>query len=262
MEDSKLRYKTLGDFTRILSLFEEPDVEERGVNEIAKSLQMLPSKVSRMLKTLEADGWVERNTHTGRYRIGARFLQIGLLYALNHPMRRLMIPHLEQTARDLGLLTAWGIFRNGKVIVIDRFRLHHGPLIHLLGSNVPLHTSSYGKLFLAHITPDLRERLLETLAFTALTSRTIRDPKAMREELQRVREKGYAVDDGETREGVIGIGAPIFDDTEEMVAALSVSGSASEFSVGYATEIAYLKEKVLFISRQLGYPGGRKSGIL
>ena len=257
VDNNKLRYKTLGDFTRILALFEEPDVSEKGVNEIAKSLGMLPSKVSRMLKTLEVDGWVERNPRTGKYRIGARFLQIGLLYALNHPMRRLVIPHLEQTARDLGLLTAWGIFKNDKVIVVDRFQLDHGPLIHLLGSNVPLHSSSYGKLFLAYAPKEQRERLLKSLVFTKLGPRTILGVEALREELQEVTDKGYALDNEETREGVTGIGAPIFDDSQEIVAALTISARTANFSVGMASEITYLREKALFISRQLGHTAGR-----
>jgi IclR family KDG regulon transcriptional repressor len=252
MDDTVLRYKTLNDFSRILSVFEMPDVEERSVNDISKSLEMLRTKVSRMLKTLEIDGWLERNPHNGKYRIGARFLQVGLLYALNHPLRRLILPHLERTAQDLGLLSAWGIFKNDRVIVVDRLRLHHGPLIHLLGSDVPLHSSSYGKLFLAYMAEEERERILSSLTFIKLTPQTISTAESMREELKRVREKGYASDEEETREEIVGITAPIFDDSEDLVAALTISGKSSEFSADRVPELAYLREKALFISRQLG----------
>jgi IclR family transcriptional regulator, KDG regulon repressor len=253
MEENTLRYKTLSDFSRILGLFEEPDVEERGVSDIAKSLDMLPSKVSRMLKTLEADSWVEKNPHSGKYRIGVRFLQVGLLYVLNHPLRRLVLPHLEQMARDLGLLSGWGIFKNGKIIVVDRIRMKKGPLIHLLGSDVPIHSSSYGKLFLAFMKETEREPILRSLAFLPTTASTIRDVESMKEEITRVKEQGFAVDSEESSDGIMGIAAPVLDDKGDMVAAITVSGESAAFTPDRTSETEYLREKALFISRQLGY---------
>jgi IclR family transcriptional regulator, KDG regulon repressor len=253
MGETDLRYKTLKDFSRILSLFETQDAQEQRVSDIAKSLQMLPSKASRMLRTLELEGLVEKNPHTGRYGIGARFLRIGLLYVLNHPLRRVILPHVEQTARDLGLLSAWGIFKNGKAVIVDRIRAGNSPPVHLIGSDVPLHSSSYGKLFLAYAPKEEGERLVGSLSYVPLTPRTITGPNALRKELGRVREKGYAIDDGETHEGIVGIAAPIFDDSDGLVAALTVSGKGMEFSRDRKKEIAYLTEKALFISRQLGH---------
>jgi DNA-binding IclR family transcriptional regulator len=251
--DNSLRYKTLSDFSRILGLFEEQDVEERGVSDIARALSMLPSKVSRMLKTLETDGWVERNGRTGKYRVGVRFLRVGLLYVLNHPLRRLILPHVEQMARDLGLLSGWGIFKNDKIIVVDRIRMKKGPLIHLLGSEVPVHSSSYGKVFLAYMSSDERDVILRSLPLPRFTGKTIGTIDAMREELMRVRAQGFSVDDEETRDGVTGLGAPVFGDQGELLAAITVSGDTTEFSPGKTAEARYLVDKALFISRQVGY---------
>jgi IclR family transcriptional regulator, KDG regulon repressor len=262
MGNADLRYKTLKDFSRILSLFEVPDVEERSVSDIAKSLQMLPSKVSRMLKTLELEGLVERGLHSGKYRIGARFLQIGLLYVFNHPLRRVILPHIEQTASDLRLLSAWGIFKNGRAIIVDRVGSDKGPPVHLLGLDVPLHSSSYGKLFLSYMPDEERTRVLRSLAYVKLSPVTIDNAESMKKEIVRVRKKGYAMDEGETRGDLVGIAAPIFDDSEALVAALTVSGRNSEFSKNRATETAYLKEKALFISRQLGYRPSTNAMVL
>jgi DNA-binding IclR family transcriptional regulator len=253
MENNSLRYKTLTDFSRILGLFEEHDVEEKGVSDIAKSLTMLPSKVSRMLKTLEADGWVERNPRTGKYRVGVRFLRLGLLYVLNHPLRRLILPHIEQMARDLGLLSGWGIIKSGRIIVVDRIRMKKGPLIHLLGSDVPLHSSSYGKVFLAYMKPEESGTILQSLPFPRFTQKTIGNVETMEKELKRVRAKGFSIDDEETRDNVTGFGAPVFDDQGELAAAITISGDSSEFSPDRAMETRYLQEKALFISHQLGY---------
>jgi DNA-binding IclR family transcriptional regulator len=253
MVETNLRYKTLTDLSRILSLFETQEIEERSVSDISKSLEMLPSKVSRMLKTLEIEGFVEKNRHTGKFRIGARFLQLGLLYVLNHPLRRIILPHLEQVAKDLDLVAAWGIFKNGRTIVVDRFRLDNRPMIYLVGSEVSLHSSSYGKLFLAYLPEEEQRRILKSIVLVKLAPATIDNLPSMRAELAKVKEKGYAVDDGETREGLVGISAPILDDAGELAAALTVSGDVADFTTDRATEINYLREKALFISRQLGY---------
>jgi DNA-binding IclR family transcriptional regulator len=258
MDDVSLRYKTITDLSRIFSLFEVQEVEERSVSDISRSLQMLPSKVSRMLKTLEIEGFIEKNAGTGKYRIGARFLLLGLQYALNHPLRRIILPHIEQAAKDLNLLSAWGIFKSGRAIIVDRFRSDKGPPIHLLGSGVPLHSSSYGKLFLAYSPGGEQERILGSLTFARLTPATIGNAKSMREELNRVREKGYSLDNGETRDGLVGIAVPVFDEAEELVAALTVSGRTEDFSKNWVSEVTYLKEKALFISRQLGYRTSRE----
>jgi DNA-binding IclR family transcriptional regulator len=258
MGDVDNRYKNLDDFSRILSLFEQQEAKERGVNDISRSLEMLPSKASRMLRKMEADRWLERNPHTGKFRVGARFLQIGLLYALNHPLRPLILPHLEEVAKEMpSFFTTWSIFENDKVVVIDHCRFYHGPLVHLLGSDVPLHSSSTGKIFLAYLNDGERERVLESIALDRFTPGTITDLPTMRKELERIRAQGYALDEEETREGFSSLATPILDDAGKMVAALTVLGETSAFNAGKATGIRYLREKALFISRQLGYAGGR-----
>jgi IclR family transcriptional regulator, KDG regulon repressor len=256
MKNGTLRYKALDEFSQIMELFDEPAAREKGVNEISKSLGVLPSKVSRMLKTLESGGWVEKNVHTGKYSIGARFLQLGILYAFNHPLRRIVLPHLYQTARDLNLLSTWGIFKNGRITVIDSIRMKDAPLIHLLGSNVPLHSSSFGKLFLAYSSDGERKRILDTLTFQKLTSKTIATRESMEEELKSVQEQGYALDKEETQEGLVTVTAPVFDDSHTIVAALCIAGPSSEFSEDLDGKISYLKEKGTFISYQLGYRMG------
>ena len=180
MATDDLRYKTLKDFGRILSLFEATDGGERSVSDISKTLQMLPSKVSRMLKTLEAERLFMRDHETGRYRVGARFLQAGLLYVMTHPLRPVILPHLEQVASDLKLFTGWAIFENDRVIVVDRMRFEGDPGMHILGSDAPLHSTAYGLLFLAYMTDEERERILKSLTFARFTSHTITEAESMR----------------------------------------------------------------------------------
>ncbi len=249
-----LRYKTVKDLSKIVSLFGDHGGEEQSVTDISRSLQMLPSKVSRLLKTLESEGFFERNPHTGKYRIGPRFLQLGLLYVFNHPLRIIILPHLEHMVQELSLSTGWGIFRNDQIIIVDRFTFGKKPFVSRVGSNVPLHSSSYGKLFLAYLSGQEQRRLLNSLTFARLTPATISDPKQMRQEIKQVRKNGYALDHGETVTDMAGVAAPIFGSDGDLVAALSVSADKSRFTPDVLQQtIKYLVERARFISRQIGY---------
>jgi len=254
--DDHLRYKTLHDLSRIFSLFEAPNTQELSMIEIARSLKMLSSKASRMLRGLHAERLLDRNPDTGKYRVSSRFLRLGLLYALNHPLRAIILPHLQVIATDLGLFAGWAIFENGNVVVIDRLQVGEGPLIHLLGTDVPLHASSYGKLFLAYAVEEERDRLIDALVFTRLTPATVSTPDLLREHLMRVREKGYALDLGESRSNITGLAAPVFNREGNVVASVTIAGETSDFTEEKIQEVAdYLLKKTQFISRQLGHRG-------
>lgn len=257
MDKDVSRYKTLKDFGRIISLFENTSGGEISVGDIAKSLQMLPSKVSRMLKTLDSETLFEKNHETGRYRIGARFLQLGLLYTLSHPLRRIILPHLEHMSMDVGLVMSWAIFRSHRVIVVDRVGIKQSLNLHPLGLGPPLHSSSYGKLFLAYLPSKERDRILQSLDFIRFTSLTISDLRTMEDELKQVREKGYAQDRGETREDIQSMSAPIRDEAGDIIAAISIGATKTRFSIENFSSFAdSLTDKALFISRQLGYVPG------
>ena len=253
-----LRYKTIKDLGKIVSLFENQGGEGRSVTDISRSLHMLPSKVSRLLKTLESEGFFERGPNTGKYRIGPRFLQLGLLYVFNYPLRRIILPHLEHMVQDLGLSTGWGIFKNDRIIVADRFTFGKKSFVSRVGLNVPLHSSSYGKLFLAYLPSEEQKRLLSLLTFAKRTPATISDPKRMKEEMKLVRKNGYALDQGETVADMTSIAAPIFNSDGEVVAAVSVSAEKVRFTSDVLQRtIKYLTKRAQFISRQIGYDSHR-----
>jgi IclR family transcriptional regulator, KDG regulon repressor len=249
-----LRYKAFHDLGRILSFFESVGGEERSISEIAKGLGMLHSRMSRMLKTLEFEGLVERNADTGKYGLGARFLQLGMLYVTNYPLRQIILPHLQQVARDLNVLVGWGSFKNDRVVVVDRLSFDKDSPTHLFGSNMPIHTSSYSKVFLAYLPGDERERILKSLKLIKFTKTTITDLNKMRKELETVKKQGYAMDDGETREDLLGLAAPILNGSGNIVAAMTISVRKSQMTdASLAKLVEYLTTKTSFISRQLGY---------
>ena len=248
-------YKTLKDLAKIASLFNSFQVEERSVTEISKTLGMLPSKISRMLRTLEGEGFFERNLETGKYRLGIGFFELGMVYIFNFPLRKILRPHIEQMAKELNLTASWAILNNSKVIVVDRVQnLNIDLLTYRIGLNLPIHSTSLGKVLLAYLPEEEQDRILKSVNLTKFTSKNIVNGKLIKENLKLIREKGYSTDEGETHEDLNCVAAPIRNGNGEVIAAINLMDEKSRRSAEDLFKLAdYLKERAMFISRQLGY---------
>ncbi len=248
-------YKTLKDLTKILLLFDTFESEERSVTEISKNLNMLPSKVSRMLGTMEKEGFLKRNPETNKYRLGIRFFELGMVFASHFSLRKIIRPHLEEMAREINLTVSWAILRDNKIIVMDRVQnLNIDLLAHRIGLNLPVHSTSVGKVLLAYLPEDEQDRILNTIDLIRFTPATIVDKKLIKERMRVVRENGYSTDEGETHEDLNCIAAPIKNSSGEVIAAINLTDEKSRTSaeklLGFAP---YLKERAIFISRQTGH---------
>jgi len=248
-------YKTLKDLAKIVSLFNTFQVDERSVTEISKALGMLPSKVSRMLRTLEAEDFFEKNSETGKFRLGIGFFELGMVYAFNFPLRKIIRPHIEQMAKELNLTVSCGILRNCKVVVIDRVQnLNIDLLAYRIGLNLPVHSTSIGKVLLAYAPGQEQNRILQSVHLVKFTNRTVVNQKLIKENLRLVKQRGYATDKCETHEDLNCLAAPIRNANGEVIAAINLmdekNRTSAEKLFGFAD---YVKEKALFISRQLGY---------
>jgi len=213
-------YKTLKDLSRILTYIGTVGTESTGVMEIARELRMHPSKVSRMLSTLEAEGFFERQATTGRYSIGGRFFELGMLYVVNNPLRMIFHPHLEQITAELKLASSFAIFRNNKIIVVDKINIVGSGVRH--DFNLPIHSSSFGKIYLASLSDNEALKILKAGELTSFTNATITDPKTIVKSLALVLKEGYALEIGEIQEGLSSIAVPVRGAGNSLVAALNI----------------------------------------
>jgi DNA-binding IclR family transcriptional regulator len=123
----------------------------------------------------------------------------------------------------------------------------------------PVHASASGKVFLAFLTNDEREKILRTIKLQPFTKRTIVDAKKSRTELEGVRRRGYAIDDAEREEGVRCIAAPVFNARGRVIAAVSISGPTLRLSLAKLEALAdSLRETAAAISTSLGFLAERK----
>ncbi|MDQ7029760.1 MAG: IclR family transcriptional regulator C-terminal domain-containing protein [Ardenticatenia bacterium] len=131
-----------------------------------------------------------------------------------------------------------------------------------IGERVLLHCTAVGKAILAALAPEEVEGFIRRQGLVAFTEHTLTDPEALREELSRVRELGFAVDRGEHEVGTYCVGAAIYTATGRILGSCSVSGTDPDI-IGVRLE--ELSARVMHvadeISRRMGYVPPRLSAV-
>ncbi len=201
------------------------DGGELGTTEVARRTGISPSTVSRQLGTLSRSGLVEHVAATGRYRLGVRTLRYAnaVLGRLN--LRDLARPHLEELVENVGETATLSLPGDGDAITVDFVptdRYLQG--VTRLGRPSVGHASSAGKVMLAYGDVPLPRGRLE-----AFTPRTIVDPRALVEEIERVRAAGYAEAVEEREAGLSAIAAPIWSASGGLAAVVALQGPSSRF---------------------------------
>lgn len=158
----------------------------------------------RMLQQLESAGMLQREADGRHYSTGFRLRRLAEDLLLNntvHGARHAVLRQLVEAVGESCNITA---LSGNEVLYLDRVETP-APLRFYLhpGSRVPAHCSASGKLFLAQMTPSQRRRLLEPVALSRYTDRTLTTLEALEAEISHVRKDGYALDDEEFLPGLM-----------------------------------------------------------
>ena len=210
-----------------------------GVNEIARRVGIDKSRVSRIMKTLEAAYFVERDSVTGRFRLGGGVVALAAPTLLDLDVRKVAHPYLERLAKDSGETANLSIWRNGMVITVDQV-IGAGPVLHLASpSQSPVHCTASGKAILAHADHDMVQSVIAA-GLARVTELTITDPARLLRELDEVRRAGFAVSDGEFMADTSGVAAAIRRATGEIVAVVSLAIPRYRFSAERRAQLGKL----------------------
>src|ERR1700722_3326432 len=205
--------------------------------EISRQLGIPRSSSSWILARLERQGFLLRDENTGRYKIGLKTVALahGALRELG--FRSGAEPVLYRVASQTGLAAGIGVLEGGHVLLVDRVEppAFAGPTLvdqrprdqRDIGRELPAHSTALGKALLANLPRQELLRYLDEHALTRRTSRTIVSRERLLLELRKIRQRGYALADGEYDLGLRALSAPIFDFTGTVRAALSLNGSAT-----------------------------------
>lgn len=216
--------------TRALQILEcfTDETPKLRVTDISNRLNLTASLVSRLLTTMEHEGFVEKDDESGAYRIGRRIITLAGV-ALNHNrIRTEALSEMQMMSAQLGLGVNLAVLDQGSIFYLAHIDAPETPrLFTLIGRHNPLHATAMGKILLACVSDAEREDYLEHLVLHAYTAHTITQVDRLREELGQAQRQGWALEMEELALGRACIACPIRSQTGQVVAAISISGPLS-----------------------------------
>lgn len=213
------------------------DREQAGVSELAGVLELPKSTIHNHLRTLERLGYLVQQQ--GTYRISTKYLRLGREARNSREVflhGREEVKCLQQQTSTYCQLVSE---ENGQGTILLATGWHYEDLPptarHVYPTHLYLHTNAPGKAILAHLSEERVANIVERHGLPKQTERTVTTEDELHEILSAVRERGYAVDQGEMFDGMVGVGAPIAT-AETVYGAIGAYGPTSEIQPAIENE--------------------------
>jgi DNA-binding IclR family transcriptional regulator len=243
---------------RAFDILELLSREQHGLNltEIGNRLDLHKSTVYRLLQALKERGYIDKSAQ-GSYRLGMEFIELSSLYLNNLELKTEAQPILRELSSLSGNTAFLATLQESEVVYIDKMETHNSLRKYsIIGQRAPLYCTALGKSMLTGKTEEQIRSLYQERELKAFTERTIKSVDALVEEIEKIRRRGWSLDDEEYEQGLRCIGAPIRDYRDEVIAAVSTSGYASVITRERVEEVAgYVVKAARDISRRMGYRG-------
>jgi DNA-binding IclR family transcriptional regulator len=181
----------------------------------------LPLPTAHRLVAELVDWGALARTADGRYVVGRRLWDVGLLAPVQTGLRQLASPYLHDLYGATLATVHLAVRDDLEVLYVDRLSGHASvPVVSQIGSRLPIHATGVGKVLLAHAPPEVQARVLGA-RLARLTPYTITQPGSLRRQLARVLRDDYATTVEEMSLGACSVAVPIRRD-ESVVAALGI----------------------------------------
>jgi DNA-binding IclR family transcriptional regulator len=200
------------------------DRPELSLAEISREVDAHKSSVFRVLTTLEAVGFLEKDNQSGKYRLGLKILDLAGRVSGRSDIRQIAAPFMEELARETGEVVHLAVLDGSDIVYLEK--KGQGQILTVatrIGGRNPAYASSMGKILLADLPEEQIRTILGRGKLEKLTPNTITEIPRLMEELKRIREQGFALDNEETFPGIRCVGAPIRDAAGKVIAAVSVT---------------------------------------
>ncbi len=233
-------------------------LKDRGpstLTEIAQALQLDKSTAHRLLRTMVNLLFVEREPEGTKYRLAVKLVEHGRRVIADMELHRVALPHLHHLREAAGESANLAVLHGGAIVWVATLE-GRSPLRMTGPAGVgagQLHSTASGKAILAFLPDGEVGRLLANSDLAPSTSTTIATVEALREELRRTRDRGYALDDMENIPGLRCIAVPVFGPSDQVLGAISVSAPALRFTQEAIRQVLpVLIEVGLDVSRTMG----------
>ncbi|KQP74361.1 IclR family transcriptional regulator [Microbacterium sp. Leaf288] len=241
-DDAARTNDTIQSLVRGLAVIRAFDAEHPGLtlSEVARRAEITRAAAGRFLRTLEELGYVRGSAGSGvgrTFALTPRVLELGFSYLSALSIPEIVQPHLELLSREVDESVSAAVLDGGDIVYIARVPTRRIMSVRItIGTRFPAFATSMGRVLLAGLPDAARDAVLEASALPPLTDRTLTTADALRDELARVREQGWALVDGELEPGLRSVAVPLHDRRGDVVAAVNVSTSATRDTVQHVVE--------------------------
>ncbi|KAF5051778.1 IclR family transcriptional regulator [Sedimentibacter saalensis] len=253
MEDKNSNIQVID---RTLDIIELLSTQQKGigVTEISKKTNLHKTTVHRILSSLYARNYVEKNKN-GEYKLGLKLIEIVGCHINELELQTEARPYLLELSSKYNLTSHLGVLDGENVVYIEKLETYtHMRLYTQIGYRAPAYCSSLGKCLLSSLSETELEDIMADCTFVRYTENTICDLKELKKHLRNIRIQKWAMDNQEQIMGQRCIAAPIYDYRGEVIAAVSGSGNLEQLPDEKINDVAdYIVNIAIEISRRLGY---------
>ncbi|MBU9735048.1 IclR family transcriptional regulator [Diplocloster agilis] len=247
--------KTIGKVLAVLECFslEQPELT---AEQIKEKLGLSTSTLYRYLLSMEEEGYLLKNTVTGRYTLGLHIIELAGIALSQMDLRRHGQIELDQLSLEIGLNTNLGVLYQGDIFHIA-FSIPHevDKMYAVLGRRTAAHVTAMGKAVYANMPQEVVRGIITQYGWRPCTKKSITNFQDLFEELKKTNQRGYSLDCEENSVGSWCIGAPVFKSGGEVVGALSATGTTEYMKQNLGTVSRAVMEQASHLSSKLGYIG-------
>lgn len=232
--------------------------EASSLDELSRELNIPRTSCFRILKSLQEQRYIKLARSRGReqkWELTYKLTMFADLVETKTSLRSLARPTLEKLAETTDLFVQLGILTNNQVMYIDDIKRAKVLRVYAAKwSLLDLHACAPGLVLLAFLPAAKREKIFKKIKLKQKTEKTITDRQSLRQKLKEVKENYYAVDDEYYANGIKCVASPIFNQRQEITAAVGVTGHSGEFSPAKMPQIIEaVKNSAALISERFVY---------
>lgn len=252
---AEIEGKTIHSVEKAIRILDVLAAEKKPIalTELYRQLGWPKSTIHGLLSTMRASGLIEQGDD-GRYWLGLRLFEYGCAVSNAWDIAAIARPFMQQVSASLHESVFLSVLDRAAVVTLaevespDCLRV-----VSEVGARLPIHCTSQGKLFLAYVSQAEQRRILRTAAMESFTANTVTDPERLSAEISLIRDKGYAVENGEFKHGLRSVSVPVCNAHGDVAYAVGCVGLLPQ--AHFAQAVEQLRHAARQIANAIGWRG-------
>lgn len=201
------------------------EVHEKSAQDIAATMGFPLSSTYKYLEVLLRKGFLAKNSESKKYMLGSSLLQMGSYCVVGKRLATVALEEMRALTEAIAETTMLTVVKGHDAMCLEKVESRQLLKVGMTrGATRPLHAGGTAKMLLAHQNRSFVKNYLDQVPLTRLTDETIIDRIELERELETIRKSGFAYSNSEVEEGVLSVGAPIFDRKKKVIAVLAIIG--------------------------------------